>query len=849
MRFYLLLILSLIFSCNSPENSSSMLEPGVSLSLAQDRKAQIENLQYELEFRIPQQKTDTIAGKAIISFELQHKKQPLILDFNVPESYLHQVSIEETAIPYTFEQEHIQIDTKYLKKGKNNIHIQFRAGETSLNRQEEFLYSLFVPDRARTAFPCFDQPNLKAKYKLTLHIPKTWKALANGAAIRAETNGIIKTIEFAETKVIPTYLFNFVVGKFEVITKDVDGVEMTMLHRETDEEKVARNADAVFQLHKIALDWLEAYTNIPYPFQKFGFALIPSFQYGGMEHPGAITYKASSLFLDEHATQNQLLSRASLIAHETAHMWFGDLVTMDWFNDVWLKEVFANFMAAKMVHPSFPEINHDLRFLLRHYPSAYTIDRSLGSHPVQQELDNLKNAGTLYGAIIYQKAPIAMRMLELQLGADKLQEGLRTYLNTYAFENATWDDLIGILNTKTENDLASWSKDWIKTEGMPTIKVQKAQRKISIKPLDAESKNWPQTLNLVLKSGQLDEFITVDITSSSLSHEAKTNLTNIDYIIPNSKGIAYGYFPMDEDTKTYLLENIHHIPNTLYRGASWLNLWENMLHQEVSTTDLLSSLLNGIKTEIDPLIQQRLLSYLQTLYWQFLTDEERKTQVKVVANTLWESFEKLKNKRHKKAYFKTYQAIVETPEGINRLYNLWNTSLQIEALTLSEQDFTDLAYQLALRKPKQSYQILMEQLGRTNNTDRKARMEFIIPALSPNEATRDAFFERLKQLENRQIEPWVQEAVGYLHHPLRRNTAVQYIRPTLELLEELQGTGDIFFPKRVLDNTFNRHNSKSVCQQVEAFLESRPDYPRNLKNKIYQASDLVFRAANLSSGD
>ena len=122
---------------------------------------------------------------------------------------------------------------------------------------------------------------------------------------------------------------------------------MRMFHRETDTEKVQRNRDAVFDLHASSLDWLEKYTDIPYAFGKFDFVLIPSFQFGGMEHPGAIFYNAASILMEKSATENQMLNRASTIAHETAHMWFGDLVTMRWFNDVWMKEVFANFMAAK----------------------------------------------------------------------------------------------------------------------------------------------------------------------------------------------------------------------------------------------------------------------------------------------------------------------------------------------------------------------------------------------------------------------------------------------------------------------------------------------------------------------
>ncbi len=244
-----------------------------------------------------------------------------------------------------------------------------------------------------------------------------------------------------------------------------------MLHRETDAAKVARNRDAVFDLHASAIAWLERYTGIPYPWGKFDFLLVPSFQFGGMEHPGAIFYNSASLFLDPSATQNQKLGRASLIAHETAHMWFGDLVTMRWFNDVWMKEVFANFMAAKIVNPSFPEINHELRFLLAHYPAAYDIDRTPGTNAIRQPLDNLKEAGSLYGAIIYQKAPIVMRQLETILGEDAFRDGLREYLRAHSFANATWPDLIALLDARTPEDLAAWSRAWVEEPGRPIVRT------------------------------------------------------------------------------------------------------------------------------------------------------------------------------------------------------------------------------------------------------------------------------------------------------------------------------------------------------------------------------------------
>src|SRR5262249_13362966 len=287
---------------------------------------------------------------------------------------------------------------------------------------------------------------------------------------RTEEGGRIK-VRFAETQPLSTYLFAFATGKFSIETGERSGRTFRMFHRETDAAKVARNRDAVFDLHATALDWLENYTGIKYPFGKFDFLLVPSFQFGGMEHPGAIFYNASGILLDPSATQNQKLGRASVIAHETAHMWFGDLVTMKWFNDVWMKEVFANFMAAKIVNPSFPEINHELRFLYAHYPLAYDVDRTPGSNAIRQRLDNLDEAGSLYGAIIYQKAPIVMRQLETLLGETSFRDGLRQYLQAHEFANATWPDLIRVLDERTPEDLAAWSLAWVDEPGRPKIRT------------------------------------------------------------------------------------------------------------------------------------------------------------------------------------------------------------------------------------------------------------------------------------------------------------------------------------------------------------------------------------------
>ncbi|HSM29306.1 MAG TPA: M1 family aminopeptidase, partial [Woeseiaceae bacterium] len=465
----LLLLSGFMASCSKDPLT---VEPGVSLVLAKHRAATISGINYELSLTIPEERDEAIEGRVNISFELSDTSQPLQLDFRESADKIGRVAANGNASGYRFINEHLVLPAEELVTGRNEIRVDFTAGSSSLNRNPEFLYTLFVPDRARTAFPLFDQPDLKATFELELTIPAGWTAMANAPLVdvRETERGMLH--RFARSDLISSYLFSFVAGKFETVNRNVDGRQMTMLHRETDAEKLARNIDEIFSLHATALAWLEEYTGIEYPFDKFGFALIPDFPYGGMEHVGAIQYRASRLLLDEAPSDTRLLGRASLIAHETAHMWFGDLVTMEWFNDVWTKEVFANFMAAKIVNPQFPDINHDLNFLVRHYPAAYSVDRTAGANAIRQDLPNLNEAGQMYGAIIYNKAPIMMRKLEKLIGEGRFREGVREYLAAFSFGNATWPELIEILDGKSTEDLRAWSDTWVHTPGRDAVETQ-----------------------------------------------------------------------------------------------------------------------------------------------------------------------------------------------------------------------------------------------------------------------------------------------------------------------------------------------------------------------------------------
>ncbi len=822
----------------SEEKKKEDPEKGVSLQLHQLRKQQLTDISYQLKFDIPERKADSIPGKVIITCNLLSIADDLVIDFSAKASQIKSVAWAGATIPYCFANEHVIIDRQKLVKGINSITIEFIAGDLSLNRNENYLYTLFVPDRASTCFPLFDQPNLKATYEVTLTTPKEWEAVSNGALREKHVENDKSVYTFEKTKPISSYLFAFAAGKFFKTTRLVNDRSMTMYYRETDSVKVSKNLDDIFELHGKALDWLENYTTINYPFDKFDFVLIPSFQYGGMEHPGSIFYSESGLLLDDNASINRKMGRASLIAHETAHMWFGDLVTMNWFNDVWMKEVFANFMAAKIVQPSFPEINHDLRFLLAHYPSAYEVDRTAGANPVLQPLTNLKNAGTLYGAIIYQKAPVVMRHLEKKIGVELMQISLREYLKTYSYNNATWDDLVAIIDSKSAEDIESWSRVWVKTAGMPAYEWVKKNQLVQGKDFVA-NRIWQQSLKIQRDQKQ-DTMVSI-VSDKPMNIHARSS---INYL--NADGFGYGYFKMSDSSRQIFLHNAMQFTDPVFRASMWINNWESMLRGDGPTPDkLIQAMLNALQVEENPLIADYLLGNLQTAWWTFLPEHNRSLMQDELETILWNLIQAAPDTGRKSTCFRAYRNAAMSEKGLTNLEQVWNGKLTVKDLTLSEEDKISTAYELGLKIPARQQEILTKQLGEVKNADRKERMQFVIPALSDDQKIRDLFFESLKQEKNREHESWVLEALHYLHHPLRAKNSITYLRPSLDLLEEIQLTGDIFFPQRWLQTTFSGYSSAEAVKIVDSFILDHRDYPYYLRNKVLQSTDLMKRAVSL----
>lgn len=843
--FGAILLCIVITSCQfSREDAYDYLSvSGVSRELARFRKDNYREVHYALSFSIPESKEEPVTGKVDICCKLP-QGIPLIVDFRADSSQVKQVLINGKEAIYSIRDEHIIVDTRSETGEEPVVSISFVTHDQSLNRRDDYLYTLLVPDRARTLFPCFDQPDLKALYTLTLDVPIDWHAVSNSAIAEVFLEDVSsrKQVRFRETEPLSTYLFSFVAGNMQQETFMRKGRSISVFHRETDPKKISQCpaiADEVFD----ALEWLEEYTAIPYPFSKYDLIILPGFQYGGMEHTGATLYNDRRMFLNEQPTLNEKLSRSSLIAHETAHMWFGDYVTMEWFDDVWTKEVFANYFAALMVEPLYPDINHRLNFIRSYYPPAYSEDRTAGSNAIRQDLDNLSNAGLVYGQIIYNKSPIVMEMLVNRIGNEAFRKGIREYLCTYAYGNTTWGGLIDILDKYTGEDLKAWSKAWINEKGMPVIDTRLSDNILTVSQSDPWKRGlfWPQDFSCLVVSGRESKEVTVRLGNkeSSYGEELGFDLDENAFVVPNSGSEGYGFFRLSEEQVERCAGLLHTTSDEILKGSLLIILYENLLNQTIDPEWYMGEMLKYASKEQGSLLFAMTLGYIGNCHHWFKVNTESAESI------LWEIVKMNPDASHCLQAFRSYQSMAKSPEALQRLFRIWEKQVSPDRCLLSESDYINLSYKLALFLPDRMEEITSVQQSRITNPDRKREYAFIIPSLSVDKPVRDSVFLSLLQPENRRIEPWASTALSFLNHSTRQQEAIAYIRPSLDIIREVQRTGDIFFPTGWLRSLLNGHTSVKALEEVENFFADHPDFSPMLSNKIRQQADHLYKYSSL----
>jgi aminopeptidase N len=829
--------------------------------------------------------------------------------------------------------EHLIIPKNLLKTGENFIKIQFaspiKTSGAAITRYvdkedgTEYVYSLFVPSDASTAFPVFDQPDLKARFRLGVNAPKEWKVVSNTDSFKFYVdsfNNRSKTINttnnvkgeewsFFETKPISTYVFAFAAGDFtefqdsnpaksdlaqpeilplpdnpEELQKTLEQMaqgrwknQSNIYVRKSQAEKFKQHAAETFRLNREAVKFLESYFDFKFPFPKYDLVLIPEFPFGGMEHAGATFLRESSVIFPSEPTANDYISRANLIFHEAAHQWFGDTVTMKWFDDLWLKEGFAEFMAYKTLEKVLPEYNAWKAFYERNKPLAYQTDSTRGTTPIYQEIPNLSAAKSAYGNIVYRKAPSFLRQAEFYLGEDKFQTAVRAFLKKHQFANAEWTDLVKEFETASGRDLKDWANVWVMQKGVPIMRVdrikypKKSDSFYSLRQTNITNDIgfWKMKFNIFVKFKQFAPSI-YDREFKDKNYVVLGGFTNDaeDFIFPNYQDYGYGIFLLDEKSRAYILENIQNEKDAFLRSMMWGTLWDSVREAELAPETYVQLAIKNISVEQDELTIQTILNRVSTAMNYYIetksvppasagglnannSNAKRNPSANADGTDLSARLEHVLIEKMRNAttlgqritFYRAFLNVSSSENARNILKDILSGKLQIQNLTLKTKDKFDIVTKLLILGDKDAPQLLAE-LEKTETSDEAKRYAYAAKAGIASAENKAKFWNDF--VNNKEIsESWIEAAFAPFNSPRHAELTLPYLEKALAELPNLKRNRKIFFVNGWLGAFIGGQKSEQALAVVNKFLADNPNLDRDLRLKILENVDALERAVKI----
>lgn len=809
------------------------LAHGISRVLAESRTRAVGGIRYELRFDL-RRPDAPVPGHAVVTFDLAPgaEGEALVLDFAGDDLVLETTNGAPPALAPRRHEDHWVLPAGALRAGRNALAFRFTAPIApagapliryhDAQRSEDFVYTLLVPSDAHRLFPCFDQPDLRARFRLALDLPAGWTSVAN--------------VDSGDTVPLPTYLFAFAAGPFALVEKP--GMPRVFVRP----SRRAELEDAVAKMNADALAWLERWFGVPYAFGKLDVVLLPAFPYGGMEHAGAIFYRENALLFDHVPTSSELHRRSTLIYHEVAHQWFGNLVTMRWFDDLWLKEGFATFLAYRALEALEPDARPWLRFLQGVKPAAYAVDVTPGTSPIWQELGNLDDAKSNYGPIVYNKAPAVLRELEARLGEATFRAGVNAFLRRHALGSARWDDLIAALAEASGHELRTWSERWILAPGMPRVRARTELTDGTVAAFSITQEStlgtggaWPLHVDLLI--GRPDG------TRTTLSVAADSGVTQVAelvgtpapaFVLLNAKDVAYGHFLLESASARWWLEHLPEEPSELVRAIVVRQLEDGVRECEIDPHEFAATVLRLLARERDAETHAQLLGALGTaiLRWQ---DEERGASQRAALTDL--ALEGIANgpEERRLATFRFVARASPDPRVLELCERVatgqvpWATGLQDRFLALA-----------ALRASRRAVPAVDAALAQLT-ADEARRLRFLAEAATPSAATKQDYFTRYASLGT-PPEQWTQDSLPFFHWPGQEKLTLPFLAPALAQLDWVKANRKIFFMPAWIDAFVNAHASPEALRIVDEVLARGATLAPDVRKKLLHSRDGLARA-------
>ncbi len=592
---------------------------------ALERAGRIHHVRYGLDLELTEGR-DSYTGSVVIEFHLDDGDRPLFLDYS---GRVRSLRANGTDLEPDHREGRIRIAPEHLRM-HNRFVIEYESRYSAtgdgfhrfVDPQDgaTYLYSNLEPYSAHRIFPCFDQPDIKATYRLLVIAPDGWQVVSAEAA--GQTTHLSqgrRMHDFPPSASFSSYLFSLIAGPYVALESSHGGVPLGLYGRASMRAELERSADEIFELTAQGLDYYADLFGRRYPFSKYDQLFVPEFNAGAMENVGAVTFNDSFLFRDP-PTYGQRLIRGEVILHELAHMWFGNLVTMRWWDDLWLNETFATYLSYRCLAEATRFTDAWQTFNGQMRPAAYRQDQLPTSHPIATLVEHTDQAVGNFDAITYEKGAAVIKQLAAALGDDAFRRGLQAYIERHAWGNSTLADFLGALGDAAGRPLEEWARLWLQTPSLNTIGVQWSASDDRIEHLELRQAAAfehgtlrPHSTSVALLSAtpgtrelRIDA-IPVQVEEAQTAVPAARGLPAPLFVYPNHGDHDYALAELDPVSLDFALERLPDLVDPLLRQQVWSTLWEMVRGSQLRSGAYLEAVRQFAPRESDTLLLQSIV--------------------------------------------------------------------------------------------------------------------------------------------------------------------------------------------------------------------------------------------------
>lgn len=723
---------------------------------------------------------------------------------------------------------------------------------------EVYLYSQFEVADTRRMFPVFEQPDLKARFAFTVTAPDHWQVVSNQPTPEPTPAGNnAATWKFSPTAVIPPYISALVAGPYEVVRDELtssDGrtIPLGVFARKSLMEYV--DAPEIFELTKQGFSFYESQFDTPYPFEKYDQLFVPQFNAGAMENAGCVTFVESYVFRSR-PTQARVERRAVTVLHELAHMWFGNLVTMRWWSDLWLNESFAEYASTLATVQATQYKNAWTAFAVMEKSWAFGQDQLPTTHPVKAQIADLEDVLVNFDGITYAKGASVLKQLVAWVGQEQFMTGLRSYFRKHGWGNAELKDLIIELEAASGRDLQDWTTRWLETAGVNTLRPDYVRNDDNIITSFAIEQTATEEHPTLRQHRVAIGFYDIDETTGKLTRNHRVEIdiagafTEVaelvgmeapDLVLINDDDLAYAKIRLDEYSQDTATEHLKDFAESLPRSLVWQAAWDGVYDAVSPARTYVHTVLKNIGAETDSTAVLVQLRHLDTVVERYITPEDREKIGVDTAERLWELANTAQPGSDQQLQFvRAYARQARSAEQLNRVERLHSGDLVLDGLDID----TDLRWALLTcltaggRWAADAVDTALEQ----DNTEHGAIAAAQARAAIPTPEAKAAVWKAV--VEEGSLPNSLQEAaIAGFQQADDDQLLAPYVSAYFQAITDIYRERSHEIASQIAVGMFPRIAQQSTVDAADAFLADLPEDLNGLRRLILEGRDRTARA-------